>query len=179
MKKALRFAGLAAFAIGLVAFILLMAGTGLYYKYEVGSTVSITKIAGTTVLFGSKEPIAIGSIVIGEAVTKLAPMALIAWILIIVALVILLVGALFPLFKIKAIDKVAGALNLVAVLALVAAGVMLFFTRASFISANEIGENTAKALHLGGAYIVAAIVSICGGVTAILPAIFDFVANRK
>lgn len=173
MKKALKFAGLAALVLGIVAFVLLMATVGVFNKVELLGKVVITNFAGTTVLFGKTE-----ETILGNAVTKPAVTALIAWILIIVALVILLLGVILPLLKVKALDKFAGVLNLVAVCALVVAGVLLFFTVGAFTSANGVDKDSVQYFHLGAGWVVAAILSIVGGVVAILPAAADFVAKK-
>lgn len=174
MKKALKFAGLAAFVLALVAFILLMATNGVLFKYE-GTLVSgESSAAGTTVLFGKTE-----HTVLGDLVTKAAPMALIGWILIILALVALCLGVILPLLKVKGSEKLAGLLNMAAALVLVVAGVLLFFTVSSFTSANEVNKELVKYYHLGGGWIVAAILAILGGVVAVVPACVDFLGKKK
>lgn len=167
MKKYLKFSGVVACLFALVAFILLMATTGVYFKY--GSTQY--NFAGTTVLFGATE-----KTWLGDVVTKAAWTGLVGWILIIVAMVILLLGIILPLLKVKAIEKFAGVLNLVAVFALVAGGVLLFFSKGAFCAANEWSADDA---HLGAGWIIAGILSILGGVCAIVPTAVDFVGKKK
>lgn len=167
MKKYLKFSGIVAAVFAIVAFILLMATTGVFYKY--GNTQY--NYEGTTVLFGATKETWLGT-------TKIAPAAtgLIGWILIIVALVILLLGIILPLLKVNALEKFAGILNLVAVVALVVAGILLFFSRGAFCAANEWDADNA---HLGAGWIVAGILAILGGCFAILPAAVDFIGNKK
>lgn len=174
MKTFLKFSGIIAFVLGLVAFILLLATVGVTFKYE-GALVSASgEAAGTTVLFGKTEKI-MGV----EVVTKAAPTALIAWILIIVALIILCLGVVLPLLKVKALEKFAGLLNLVAVIALVVAGILLFFTVLGFTGANKVDSDAVKYYHLGAGWVVAAILAILGGVVAILPAASAFIGKKK
>ena len=175
MKTFLKFSGAIAFVLGLVAFILLMATVGVYSKVGSGSVVVITEHAGTTVLFGKNEALGLGV----EKVTHCAPLALIAWILVILALIILCLGVIFPLLKIKALDKFAGLLNLIAVICLVGAGILLFFAALNFAGANKVDSDNLKYFHLGGGWIVAAILAILGGVIAILPAVADFLGKKK
>ena len=167
MKKYLKFSGIVAAVFALVAFILLMATTGVFYKY--GN--SQYNYEGTVVLFGATRETWLGT-------TKIAPAAtgLIGWILIIVALVIILLGIILPLLKVKALEKFAGVLNLVAVCALITAGILLFFSKGAFCSANEWNADDA---HLGAGWVIAGILAIIGGACAILPAAVDFVGKKK
>lgn len=167
MKKYLKFSGIVAAVFALVAFILLMATTGVFYKY--GN--SQYNYAGTTVLFGAEEQTWLGTVKVKPAAT-----GLIGWILIIVALVIILLGIILPLLKVKALEKFAGVLNLVAVAALVTAGILLFFSKGAFCSANEWNADDA---HLGAGWVIAGILAIVGGACAILPAAVDFVGKKK
>lgn len=115
----------------------------------------------------------------GAVDAKLAWPALIGWILVLVAMIILLAGVVLPLLKVKALDKFAGVLNLVAVASLVTAGILIFFTEPAFGAANEWSEDAIKAWTLGGGYIAAGILAIVGGALAILPAAVDFIGKKK
>lgn len=166
MKKYLKFAGAVAFVFALVAFILLMATPGV--KHVVGN--SEYKFAGTLVLFGGKQD---------YISYDLAWTGLIAWILNIVAMLILCAGVVLPLLKVKALDKFAGVLNLVAVIALVAGGILLFFSAPAFGGANGADSDALKYYHLGAGWVVAGILAIVGGAIAILPAAVDFLGKKK
>ena len=170
MKKVLKFSGVIALVLAIVAFILLMATTGVYYQYK-GSDTRVL-YAGTTVLFGNDKETWLGT-----AHTSLAPTALIGWILIVVAMIIVALGVILPLLKVKALDKFAGLLNLVAVVAFIVAGVLLFFTVPAFISANG-GDNT-DYFHLGAGWVIGAILAIAAGAFAILPAAAAFIGSKK
>ena len=169
MKKALKFSGLAALVLGLVAFILIMASHSLVYDGNSG-----TWFSGISAVFGGGRGAIAGFE--GDAKAKLAWTALIAWILILAAMIILLAGVILPLLKVKALDKFAGVLNLVAVCALVVAGILIFLTVPVFKTANDMSDD--KWL-LGGGYIAAGILAIVGGALAILPAAVDFVGKKK
>ena len=174
MKKFLKFSGIVAFVLGLVAFILLMATAGVTFKAEGALITASGEAAGTTVLFGKTET------VLGvKVVTKAAPTALIAWILIIVALLALCLAIVAVLLKSKSLSKFAGLLNVCAALALVVAGVLLFFTVASFTGANDVSKEAVKYYHLGGGYVVAAILALLGGVVALLPAASELLGKKK
>lgn len=167
MKKYLKFSGIVAAVLAVVAFILLMATTGVYYQY--GNTQY--NYEGTVVLFGATKETWLGT-------SKIAPAAtgLIGWILVIVALVIILLGIILPLLKVNKLDKFAGVLNLAAVVALVVAGVLIFVSKPVFCSANNWNAEDA---HLGAGWIVAGILAILAGVCAILPAAVDFIGKKK
>ncbi len=176
MKKALKFSGLAALVFALVAFILLMASHSVVYADNTANWYS-----GISAVFGggTAQVDIMGWSKSGSVDAKLAWPALIGWILILAAMIILLLGVVLPLLKIKALDKFAGVLNLIAVGALVAAGILIFFTEPAFGAANDWNSDAIKAWTLGAGYIVAGILAIIGGVLAILPAAVDFVGKKK
>ena len=169
MKKVLQFSGIIAFVLGLVGFILLMATPAIAYSD------SDATVRGTLAIFGGAEKIW-GAI----AVTyKPSPLALIGWILALVGLIVICLGVVLPLLKVKGVEKFAGLMNLVAVVLLVLAGVFAFIVVPTWYSANELGDpNNAKAL-LGAGWIIGGILLIAGGAFAILPAVMDFVGKKK
>ena len=168
MKKFLQFAGLISAVLAIVAFILLLAGKALVY--ETSSTQSF--VSGTRALFGGKEETILGTVEYKPAAT-----ALIAWILVLVAIIILVAGVVLPLLKVNALEKVAGLLNLVAVCALVVGGILLFFTQPVFNAANETALGTIyDDYKLGAAYVIAAILAILGGGAVVAS---QFVPDKK
>lgn len=171
MKKFLQFAGLISAVLAIVAFILMLAGKALVYETSSAQYF----VSGTRALFGGKE-----ETLLGTAEYKPAATALIAWILVLAAIIILVAGVVLPLLKVNALEKVAGLLNLVAVCALVVGGILLFFTQPVFNAANETALGTIyDDYKLGAAYVIAAILAILGGVVAILPAAMDFIGKKK
>ena len=170
MKKFLKFSGIVAALLAVVAFILFMACPGV----KSGSDV-VAK--GTTLIFGKKETSTVlGVTFTGE--TKLAWSALLAWIFVLVALVILLLGVILPLLKVNALEKFAGLLNLVAVVLLVVAGVFAFLSLAVFCSANGI-DSVPEKWTLGAGWVIGGILAIVAGVCAILPAAVDLLGKKK
>ena len=168
MKKFLKFAGIISAVLAIAAFIFMMAGNSLIYKASDSTTFTVS---GIRAIFGGKEEGLFGTTQIKPAAT-----ALIAWILVLAAILILVVGVVLPLLKVHALDKVAGILNLVAVCALVVGGILLFFTKPVFASANDVNLDN---YNLSFAFVFAAILAISGGVIAILPAAMDFVGKKK
>ena len=171
MKKFLKFSGFIAALLALVAFILLMATPGVMSGSDV-----VAK--GATMIFGKKEAVTVIGIKLGDAETKLAWSALLAWIFVLVALLILLVGIVLPLLKVKALDKFAGLLNLCAVVLLVVAGVFAFISLPIFCDANGLSSVPEK-WTLGAGWVIGGILAIAAGVLAILPAAADFLAKKK
>lgn len=177
MKTVLKFSGIIAFVLAVVAFILMMATTSVVYTTNVnvpgiGSGSHSSTASGIVGIFGGTDA--------GYA----APWAgLIAWILIIVALLILCSAIVLPLLKVKALDKFAGLLNLVAVIALVVAGVFMFLEVTAWTAANgdgsySLGSALNGSYSLGAGWVIAGIISIVAGVVAVLPAAADFLDKK-
>ena len=172
MKKFLQFAGLISAVLAIAAFIFMMAGNALVYKASESTTYTV---GGIRAIFGGEEQGLLTTVEIKPAAT-----ALIAWILILAAVIILVAGVILPLLKVTALEKVAGLLNLIAVCALVVGGILLFFTQPVFNAANESSLGTLyDDYKLSFAFVFAAILAIAGGVIAILPAAMDFMGKKK
>ena len=115
MKKVLQFAGLISLVLGVVAFILMMA-TPAVIQPLVGDTQTV--YAGTTAIFGKTE-----STILGDVVTKPSALALIGWILLLIGMIIVALGVILPLFKVKALEKFSGILDIVALACFVVGGI--------------------------------------------------------
>ncbi len=187
MKKFLQFSGLIAAVVAIVGFVLMMTCPALNNPVYAGEKLLGTiVIPGTSGIFGGDWP-STGNALVDAllkyygATIKITPSALIAFILMSVAVVILILGALLPIFKIKTLNKFAGLLNLIAVLALVAAGILLFFEVPCFLGAqaSEGSEVNTDGWHLGAGWIIAGICAIAAGVLAIAPAFANFIAKGK
>lgn len=171
MKKALQFSGLIAAVLAIVSFILLLTTPALNYT---GALVQ-GDVDGAIVLFGQEKS---ADFIIFSATSKTNPSvtALIAWILVIVAVLGLIVGFVLPMAK-KDLGKAAGMLNLCAAICLVVAGILLFFTVPTFVSANSNNGSTDGWTLLGG-WVVAAILAIVAGACALAPTIANFVSKK-
>lgn len=176
MKTLLKYSGIISAVLAIVAFILLLATPGVSYKAESGLGEVTKNISGVACIFGGTDD-------------KFACTwaGLLAFILILVALVILICAIVLPLLKVKSLDKFAGVLNLVAVVALILAGIFAFCIVAAFKAANgdasgEItiaGYKVAKATYsIGAGWVIAGILSIVAGVFAVLPAASDFISRK-
>lgn len=163
MKAFLKFAGLIAAVLALVAFILMLACDAL--SCRIGNVDYL--VPGTRAVFGSS----------GNFVDYApAATALIAFILVIVAILILVLNFVMPLLKVKAFEKVGKILNFVAIGALVVAGILLFFTKAAFSGANN---NAFDDYSLTFGYVFAAILLLLGGIVAFLPTAFALTSKKK
>ncbi len=171
MKKFLKYTGICSFVLALIAFILMLGTDSLVYNYKEGAFSVSTSISGTLGVFGGTYSL------MGLSTTCNATWsAIIAFILIVVAMIILLAGFILPLLKIHTLDKVAGILNFVAVIALLVAGIFLFIELPCFASANGGGDYSGWSL--GAGWIVAGIFCLLAGLLSVLPAIFDFLGKK-
>lgn len=169
MKKVLQFAGLISLVLGVVAFILMMA-TPAVIQPLVGDTQTV--YAGTTAIFGKTE-----STILGDVVTKPSALALIGWILLLVAMIIVALGVILPLFKVKALEKFSGILDIVALACFVVGGIFMFLVVPTFYAANEwdVGDKT----QIGAGWVIGGIIAIAAGAFAILPAAAAFFGKKK
>ena len=187
MKKFLQFSGLIAAVIAIAGFVLMMACPSVKDPVYIGEKLLGTiVIPGTSGIFGGDWP-STGNATV-DAVLKYfgatinpTPSAIIAFVLMIVGMAILVIGAILPILKIKALNKFAGLLNLIAVLALVAAGVLIFVQIPCFLGAQaaEGSEVSTEGWKLGAGWLIAGICAIVAGVLAIAPAFADFLAKGK
>ena len=166
MKKLLKYSGFISLVLVVVAFILMMATNSVI----VGSGDHAIPYSGVKAIFGETT-----STILGDVKTNPSVLALLAWIFILVGLVIVLLGIILPLLKVHALEKFAGLLNLVAVLLFVVAGVFMFIVVPTFASANS--WPSTNDVHIGAGWVIGGILSIVGGVVAILPAAADFLGK--
>lgn len=177
MKKALKFSGLVAAVLATLAFILMMFTPAIVCEGPVFG--GHYEIAGTVAIFGKSKGFALGEAAVfcnSDGVIPPTWSAIIAWILMMAAVVILLLGVILPLFKVKALTKFAGLLNLIVVIALVVAGIFMFIQVPTFLGTT--GRSDASGYALGAGWIISAIVAIVAGVCAILPAAVDLASKK-
>ena len=140
MKTFFKLSGIITFVVALVGFILSLTTTGIIVAPD---TFLETKLSGAEATFGTN--------LFDGAVT-----AVLAFVFALIALVILCIGVILPILKVKNLDKVAGLLNCIAVICLIVAGVLCFFTKSSFSSANsDVSANLGVAFILGGILYIA------------------------
>ncbi len=172
MKKFLQYSGIISAVLALVGFILLIACHGI---------VGVDDPAGNwysagAVLFGNgPAKVTAFWVFTGTFEGQPSGAALVAWIFSLVALLALICGVVLPLLKVKLSAKVAGLVNLCAVILLITAGIVLFFTVPSWMGNNGYNGN---GWGLSAGYIIAGILYIVGGAVAICPAVVDFVSKR-
>lgn len=169
MKKVLQFSGIISLALAVIAFILMMATNAIVQSS--GSLQVVTE--GTKAIFGKVEH---GSLI--DVTYKLAPMALLAWIFILIGLVIVALGVILPLLKINALEKFSGILDIVALACFVVGGIFMFFVVPSYWAANEYGDIPDSA-KIGAGWVIGGIIAIVAGAFAILPAAAAFMSKKK
>ena len=139
LQKILQFCGL---ILGVVAFILMLACNSMTYEF-LGLT---TSYSGTLGIFG-------------DEYIKATWTAIIAFILFIVALLAILCALVLPLVNKK--SKGSKMLAFIAAIAIIVAGVLLFFEVGAFTSANDISSTKGFALGIG--WVFSAILGIVSG----------------
>ena len=157
MKKYIPFLAICSFILGVVAFVLMMTTNAVVrdsLAYE-----------GTTVLFGKTT-----NLYVVDVYTHGAPVALVAWILLIVAMLTSAIASILPLALPKH-KSLAGVANALTFAMLLTSGVLVLFTKNSFGSANGADFSS---WNLGGGYITASILSFVGAGTSAIPAAFAF-----
>ena len=175
MKKLFKFAPLCALLLAVVAFILLLAGEALVHDYELMGKVH-DFYSGSVVLFGKGNAVILSiSTAVEDGVG--AWNAILSFIFMIVALLALLVSSIMVFVKIKFLEKFGGIIALVAGGLLLVAGIFLFFSKAAFGAANDMGDGL-KDYSLGAAWIISAILAIVAGVVSAFPAVAALVEKN-
>ena len=160
MKTFLKFAGCIALILTAVAFILLFA-TNAFVGEGKWSGADYA-IKGTAALFGNDD-------------VKSCWAGILAFILLVVAIIALICAIVLPLAKVKSADKFAGFLNVCAAISLILAGIFVFCTKDAFFKAND-GNGVIQALvtyKISAGWIIAGILSIVSGCIALAPAAAD------
>ena len=184
MKKFLQFSGLIAAVVAIVSFVLLLACSSLTYDSGIAIpnvTDGKAVLSGIEGIFGKTGTSEVFGKTSTYTVYNPTVSAIIAFVLLIVAMLILIVGALLPILKVKALNKFAGLLNLIAVIALVVAGVLVFIEVPCFCAAQSTKDYTMSTdgWTLNAGWIISGICAIVAGVLAIAPAFADFLAKGK
>ena len=157
MKKFLELSGFCALLIAIVGWVLMMATPAIVTKdLDVVAT-------GTEAIFGS------GS---GMLSLHLAPLALLAWIFGMLAILVLCAVLVLPLLKVKALDKIAGFIELGVCLVFVLVGVFMFCVRASWANANV------DAGYIGAGWVIGGILFFAAAAVLMLPSILRLVKKK-
>ena len=168
MKTFLKYSGFLAAVIAVVGFILMMATPA----FANGDNV----ITGTQAIFGED----LGEILGVKSHMDAAWSATLGWILAMVGVIALLLGVVLPLLK---LEKFAGLVNLIALVALVIAGVFVFISQPCSVTTSGYGNaaitNPYSDYSLSATWIIAAILYIAAGALAILPAAMDLFGGKK
>ena len=180
MKKVLQFSGLISLVLVVVAFILMMASPAVVGTSEVLGSKSITNLNGINAVFGKGSDLTAAETLWfanSDGKIVLSATSLIGWILLLAGLVIVLCGIILPLFKVNALEKFAGLLNLIAVVCFVLGGIFMFLVVPTLYGAN--GRDVADGAGIGAGWVIGGILAIVGGAFAILPAAMDFIGKKK
>jgi hypothetical protein len=165
MKKFLKFAAPCACILALVGFILTLATPAITYPLNSG-LFKDPNVAGTTAIFGKS----------GDYTsTKPSALALIAFILAIVAMLALICATVLPFLKNNKFAKFGGLLALIAGICLVVGCIFVFIVIPTFASAN--GLSNMDGWGLGAGLVVAAILYIVAGAVAVCPTVLNLLGK--
>ena len=172
MKTVLKFAGVISLVAGIVALILFITTPGLSYtaSSQILGGASSTQVAGQNLIFG------------GENIeVNWAGLGL--FIALVCGLVLLFCGFVLPLANVKPVKKFAGLINFLAACCLIAAGALAFFIIPAFTAVNgnasfDLGSIAKGEYTITFTWIIAAIVSIAGGVFALLPTVANLSGKK-
>ncbi len=168
MKSLLKCSGFLSCLFALVAFILLMVTPSVVYNLKISD--ASENISGLVGIFGGS-----------DAQYGMPWAGILAWVLSLVALLILVVTVVLPVFDVKVLGKFKGLLNLIAAILLVVAGVFAFFELTAFKSANDTLVTLAQltgSYSLGIGWIISGILFIIAGLFALLPVINKLLAKK-
>ena len=175
MKTFLKYSGFLAAVIAVVGFILMMT-TPAFFLQNGDKTSYLTSAQA---LFGEEVTGSLfGIITLNAGHINAVWSAVLGWILAMIGVIALLLGVILPLLK---LNKFAGLLNLIALCALVLAGVFVFISQPCTFTLKGADEasNLFSDYKLNATWIIAAILYIVAGALAILPAAMDFIGGKK
>ena len=145
MKQLIKFSGIIAAVLAIVAFILQLATPAIT---NINLLITTGSVSGSVATFGNED-------------VTLAWSALLAFIFILVAIVAVCAVSVLPLLGIKALEKFENLILFCVAGLLLVAGIFLFITLPVWWSVNGAGNNTAGSPGAGW---------IIGGILAILAA---------
>ena len=180
MKQVLKFSGIISLVLVAIAFILMMATPAVVHTAELLGSKTITNLNGVNAIFGKGSDLTLSEAACfanSDGVIILSVTSLLGWILLLAGLIIVLCGIVLPLFKINALEKFAGLLNLISVVCFVLGGIFMFLVVPTLYGAN--GRDVASGAGIGAGWVIGGILAIIGGAFAILPAAMDFISKKK
>jgi len=174
MKTLLKLSPLCALLLSIGSFVLLMVTPALTNTYTVLGKTITDFYSAFAVIFGKGQASLLSVLVDYEG--TLAWSALLAWIFVGAAALLLLISFIGALLKNKSAKKFSGLIALLSAGLLLAAGIFLFFTKAAFYGAN--GLSTNDSYQLGAGWIIAAILALAGGLFSLLPATLTIISKK-
>ena len=171
MKNLLKYAGICAAVLALIAFILVIACNAMKADFGFGTD----KVKGMDAIFAKGDCKHMDKALAG----------VFGFIFLIVAIIILVLGFVLPLVGKNMDAKIAGVLNIVAAVLLILAGILIICTKNSWIDANY-GDDLTKSqikelkknIDLTAEYAIAGVLAIIAGLVALAPAAADFMDKK-
>ena len=167
MKKLSKFSYLFALPFTIISFVLMLATNAIINdKYKVDIFVP-----GTEAVFGHKP---ISEI---DPPSNPSPLALTAWILALVAILIIVLGVFLRFIYRDELEKAHIVLSFIAIICLILAGIFMFNVVSTFWSANDMGYPL-KGTRIGTGWGVAASFYFLSALILLFPIVVSF-ADRS
>ena len=175
MKTFLKYSGILAAVVAIVGFILMMT-TPAFFIVSGDKTYYLT---GAQALFGEEVTGSIGGfITLNAGHINAVWSATLGWILAIVGILALVCGVILPLLK---LEKFAALVNIIALAALLIAGVFVFVSQPCTFTLKGASEPSElyKDYALNATWVIAGILYLVAGGLAILPTAMDIFGGKK
>lgn len=175
MKTFLKYSGILAAVIAIVGFILMMT-TPAFFIQSGDETYYLT---GAQALFGEEVTGSLGGfITLNAGHINAVWSATLGWILAIVGILALICGVILPLLK---LEKFAALVNIIALAALLLAGVFVFVSQPCTFTLKGASEASEfyKDYALNATWVIAGILYLVAGGLAILPTAMDIFGGKK
>lgn len=174
MKTFLKYSGFLAAVIAVVGFILMMT-TPAFFIQNGDNTYYLT---GTQALFGEEVTGSIGGfITVNAGHINAVWSATLGWILAMVGILALICGVILPLLK---LEKFAALVNIIALAALLLAGVFIFVSQPCSFTGKASGEtyNPYSDYTLNATWVITGILYLVAGGLAIFPTAMDIFGGK-
>lgn len=176
MKTFLKYSGILAAVVAIVGFILMMTTPAFAYFPQNGDPQYLT---GAQALFGEEVTGSLGGfITLNAGHINAVWSATLGWILAIVGIIALICGVILPLLK---LEKFAALVNIIALAALLLAGVFVFVSQPCTFTLKGASEASElyKDFALNATWVIAGILYLVAGGLAILPTAMDIFGGKK
>ncbi|MCR5349512.1 MAG: hypothetical protein K6E20_00820 [Acholeplasmatales bacterium] len=167
MKNFLKYSGIIACVLALVAFIMVCACDAMKTETTVLGKTYTTKTSGMDAIFAKGDC---------DGADK-ALAGLFGFIFLLVAMVATIVGVVLPLIGKNMDAKIAGIINIAAAVLFILGGILILCTKNSWCDANDL-EELKDDIDLTVEYAIAGVLAILAGCCCLAPAAADFMDKK-